>query len=300
MDAREYLVRKDNDLGFELVSGTDILQGSHRGQEYRSVRADLGQAQKSVFETLLHVQASGPIRIQDRRQKIQDLLPSFKSNREKQKAALKAKFDRLREVVNVLEEAVIDKSAACYEEDLEMLNCELLRCTELEQEVQHNMSVARSFIWDDNFKDSKAPAAVAQADLNLSELSQLGFESIETRDAAELINLSTIESTAEHLEQCALQSGLKLPPRLGVPMPAGRSTVLDTMDPGCHQADDVFARLHRDALKKQLCEAGAPQSTGSSSFPSVELKPGYFDTHAGGHTDLNRSPAARSPSKMSR
>ena len=69
MMGREYLVQCEEEPGFKLVSGIDILEGEYRGvhsfthhtttalrllsgREYRSAATDLGVAQKSVLETL--------------------------------------------------------------------------------------------------------------------------------------------------------------------------------------------------------------------------------------------------------
>eukprot|EP00658_Telonema_sp_P-2_P010157 TRINITY_DN13826_c0_g1_i3.p1 TRINITY_DN13826_c0_g1~~TRINITY_DN13826_c0_g1_i3.p1 ORF type:complete len:298 (-),score=85.72 TRINITY_DN13826_c0_g1_i3:291-1184(-) len=296
MEVREYLVQSpSSQLGFELVSGTDILQGQHRGQDYRSIRADLGPAQKSVFETLLNVEASGIQRLQERRSKLAEMVPSFKEGHRQQRAALKAKFDRLREVVRVLEEAVLEKSEVCYEEDLLVVTQELQKCTDLEAEMANNMAMARAFIWDEGYKNSKAPAAVAHADLSLMEITQIPFDAVETRDTTELINLKTIEDTAVHLEQCAVQSGLKVPPQpvnQAAEVSAAFGLSMDGM------SADVFERLHRDARKKQLEAHKMPTSTNNKSkripsFPSVEPKLGYFESHTGGHTDLNRSPGRK-------
>ena len=55
---------------------------------------------------------------------------------------------------------------------------------------------------------------------------------------------------------------------------------------------DVFERLHREAVIKQLQPAAdKAKANNRRSFPQVEPKLGYFEDHTGGHTDLNRSPS---------
>merc|ERR1712166_352827 len=127
MMGREYLVQCEEEPGFKLVSGIDILEGEYRGREYRSAATDLGVAQKSVLETLNDSQNSHH-RIQDRHQKLSALLPAYHDNFENQRQALQTKFARLRSVIDVLEEAVMDKATACYEEDVALVTAELERC----------------------------------------------------------------------------------------------------------------------------------------------------------------------------
>ena len=123
---REYLVQCEEEPGFKLVSGIEILEGEYRGvhsphnyalrlltgREYRSAATDLGVAQKSVLETLNDSQNSHHRvsqqhvpwlltglsfpQVQDRRQKLSALLPAYHDNFENQRQALQTKFARLR------------------------------------------------------------------------------------------------------------------------------------------------------------------------------------------------------------
>jgi len=294
---REYLVQCEEEPGFKLVSGIDILEGEYRGREYRSAATDLGVAQKSVLETLNDSQNSHH-RIQDRHQKLSALLPAYHDNFENQRQALQTKFARLRSVIDVLEEAVMDKATACYEEDVALVTAELERCNELSAGLEHHCQVARAFVWDQKAKNAKAPAAVAHADLALAEIGAEAFSAVETRDASDLINLSTIENTAIHLEQCALQSGLQLqaPQYTGaVDQSAHTGYVVDAAQPDSqvNVLSNVFERLHRDAVKKQL----VPPTIPADFVNSVENTAVLRALHSG-HADLSRSPGVslhRSP-----
>jgi len=271
----------DSDGPFELVSATELLQGSHRGDPYRSIQADLGAAQRTVLQSVISSQEAYE-NISQRHGDIKAQLPKEEESYADLVANIGTNFGNLRAVIDVLETAVLEQAQLCHEDNIAKLKDELGTCAALEAELDANLSITREFVWAEDQRDARAPPKVARSDMRLAEIAEMSLEQVVAENLADTIDLTTIEAATTLLTNCASESGL------GENLAA--CGVSPSSDSVIHQdaplpVGDLYAvegrpkvhdRLHRNARKKQVEERVGPPP-----FSSTPVHNGYFQDPKG-------------------
>merc|ERR1711907_173870 len=276
-ESLEYLCW-DGANAFELVTGTQLLRGSHRGQPYRSV-PDLTAAQRTVLHSVMSSQEAF-CNIHHRNSVMKSQLPRESTEYTAHASTITAKFDQLRTVIDVLEAAVLEQAQLCHEENVAKLREEAETCAALEAELAANLEITRNFVWD-VAQDSRAPPKVARADMRLTEIAEMSMEQVVPESLSDTIDLTAVEAVFSHLTKCATESGLGEELRArGVatspgPPQGAYLSVAQTLP--VEEPAKAHDRLHRNAVKKQLKD----KIQGPPPFSSLPSQSGYFQDPKG-------------------